>query len=204
MRLRLEQSAAQAQASRAPPAGAPAAGGAVPARRCSVFFDPAKTPSSSISATPAEPEWPPCTDMCIRASACFSVCAKAVFGYSPPFPDPPGAPSDWWMDQRAGQLISKCAEGCEGAQRCRSMYSAQPDSSGNTCADYSVDTFGDWEIWRGELPWQAACSSQGICESVCSTCRWKFSCPPPLVEVTSGCSNGLGVCCAPGPSPGPG
>merc|ERR1719316_2489183 len=156
---------------------------------------------------PLQPWSPPCTNMCIRASACFSVCATNV-GYSPPFPDPPGVPWDWWMDQRAGQLISKCAEGCEGAQRCRSMYSAQPDSSGNTCAD----TFGiRADIAEGELPWQAACSSQGICESMCSTCQRKFSCPPPLVEVTaagpagvsgypeywkeSGCRNGVGVCC---------
>ena len=41
LRLRLDQSAAQAQASRTPPTtGGGAAGGAVLARSCSAFFDP--------------------------------------------------------------------------------------------------------------------------------------------------------------------
>ena len=94
MRLRLEQSAAQAQASRAPPAGAPAAGGAVPARSCSVFFDPAKFSFAAVShplgpgdlpplpprAPPPPPPPPPsitsvaCQKACSDVQACINLC----------------------------------------------------------------------------------------------------------------------------------
>ena len=55
LRLRLEQAPAQAQASRPPAAGEGAAPGALPARSCSAFLDPA--PAGTVCILP-----PPCVE----------------------------------------------------------------------------------------------------------------------------------------------